>query len=228
MSGQALAETVFEEAREKFVQVSQLIIKTSGSRQLATDLFDAIRAFRKQSEAQKEEVCRPLKDEWEKTKAPFDSFKKECEKHEAVLQQKMGAYDAEQDRLARVEQAKIQAKIDADNAKKLAKAEEKGRDLAEVVLKVAPVVQAAPKTVTTQAGTQQTRIAKTVYGIKGAVENEDMTARDPRVQVLLENYPDLFRFDWVAFRKVASTGMLDQYQQVESRTDYVYQQRSGR
>ncbi len=219
-------ETVLD--RETFIKAEQLVVRSSGTRQLATEIWDALRAFRKQAEAQKEEACRPLKDEWEKAKKPFDDFVKECKTHEAALQQKMGAYDAEQDRLARIEQAKIQAKIDAENAKKIAKAQEKGRDVSEVVLKVAPVVQAAPKTVATQAGTQQTRVAKTVYGIRGAVENEDLTAKDPRVKALLEDYPALFRFDWVAFRKVASTGMLDQYTNVESRQEYVYQQRGGK
>lgn len=212
-------------AQQMIEQAKSLTVKTVSARQLATEIWDALRAFRKQSETQKEEVCRPLKDEWEKAKQPFDAFKKECEKWEAELQKKMSVWDAEQDRLARIEQAKIQAKIDAENAKKIAKAEEKGKDLSEVVLKVAPVVQAPPKTVSTQAGTQQTRVEKTVYGIKGAVDNEDLTANDPRVKTLLADYPGLFRFDWVAFRKVASTGMLDQYQQVESRKEYVYQQR---
>jgi formyltetrahydrofolate synthetase len=224
----AVVDTAFSEAREKFLQVGALTIKTTGSRQLATDLFDAVRAFRKQAEAQKEEVARPLKQAWEDAKKPFDDFVKECKGHESALQRKMGDYDAEQDRLARIEQAKIQAKIDADNAKKIAKAEEKGKDVTEVVLKVAPVVQAAPKTVTTQAGSTQTRIEKTVYGIKGAAENEDLTAVDPRIADLLKSYPALFRMDWVAFRKLASTGMLDQCGNVEKRTEYVYQQRGGK
>lgn len=215
-------------AQQMIEQAKSLTVKTVSARQLATEIWDALRAFRKQSETQKEEVCRPLKDEWEKAKQPFDAFKKECEKWEAELQKKMSVWDAEQDRLARIEQAKIQAKIDAENAKKIAKAEEKGKDLSEVVLKVAPVVQAPPKTVSTQAGTQQTRVEKTVYGIKGAVDNEDLTANDPRVKTLLADYPGLFRFDWVAFRKVASTGMLDQYQQVESRVEYSYAQRGGK
>lgn len=209
-------------------QAKSLTVSTVSSRALATELFDAIRAFRKQSEAAKEEACRPLKTKYEDTKKPFDLFEKECKAHESALQQKMSAYDAEQDRLARIEQAKIQAKIDAENARKIAKAEEKGKDVSEVVLKVAPVVQTAPKTVTTQAGTQQTRVAKTVYGIRGAVENEDMTAKDPRVKALLEDYPHLFSFNWVAFRKVASTGMLDQYTQVEQRTEYSYAQRGSK
>lgn len=226
MATTAVVEFNQEKAQEMVEQAKSLTVKTVSARQLATEIWDALRGFRKQAEEKKEEVCRPLKDEWEKAKRPFDDFVKECKTHEAALQQKMSAYDAEQDRLARIEQAKIQAKIDAENAKKIAKAEEKGEDLSEVVLKVAPVVQAPPKTVATQAGTTQTRVEKTVYGIKGAVDNEDLTANDPRVKTLLADYPGLFSFNWVAFRKVASTGMLDQYQQVESRVEYTYVQRT--
>lgn len=217
-----------ETAQRVLSQAKTLTVQTVSARQLATELFDAIRAFRKQSEAQKEEVCRPLKVAWEEAKQPFDSFKKECEKWEGELQRKMGAWDAEQDRLARIEQAKLQAKIDAENARKIAKAEAKGIDPTEVVLKQVPVVQAPAKTVQTSSGTQQTRVAKTVYGIKGAVDNEDLTARDPRVKALLADYPDLFCFDWVKFRKVASTGILDQYSLVESRQEYSYQQRGSK
>ena len=216
------------EAHRMMEQAKTLTVSTVSSRQLATDLFDAIRAFRKQEEELKEEVCRPLKDAWESKKVPFDEFIKACKTHESALQQKMSAYDTEQDRLARIEQAKIQAKIDADNKRKLEQAQAKGKDVSEVVLKVAPVVQSQPKTVTTQAGTQLTRVAKTVYGIRGAVENEDLTAKDPRVKALLEDFPNLFCFNWTAFRKVASTGMLNQYTQVEQRTEYDYRKVGGR
>lgn len=216
------------EAHRMMEQAKTLTVSTVSARQLATELLDALKAFRKQNEALKEETCRPLKTAWDVAKSPFDSFEKECKTHQEALQRKMSAYDAEQDRLARAEQAKIQAKIDADNAKKIAKAQEKGKDISEVVLKVAPVVQVAPKTVTTSAGTTQSRVAKTVYGIKGAVDNEDMTARDPRIKALLADYPDLFTFDWTKFRKVASTGMLDQYTSVESRVEYSYAQRGGK
>lgn len=214
------------EAHRMMEQAEALAVSTVSARQLATELLDALKGFRKQNEALKEEVCRPLKTAWDVAKSPFDSFEKECKTHQEALQRKMGAYDAEQDRIARAEQAKIQAKIDADNAKKIAKAQEKGKDISEVVLKVAPVVQVAPKTVTTSAGTTQSRVAKTVYGIKGAVDNEDMTARDPRIKALLADYPDLFVFSWPAFRKIASTGMLDQYTSVESRVEYSYAQRT--
>lgn len=211
-----------QSTREVLIQAMTLTVDTVSARKLATELFDAIRAFRKQSEAEKEEVCRPLKTAWEEAKQPFDSFKKECEKWEGELQRKMSAWDTEQERLAKIEQAKLQAKIDKQNEKIIEKAAAKG---IEPALKVAPVVQAPVKTVVTSAGTQQTRVSKTVYGIKGAVDNEDLTARDPRVKALLADYPDLFHFDWVKFRKVASTGMLDQYSLVESRQEYSYQQR---
>lgn len=210
------------------VRASSVRVVSPPTREDAATLWSLIRTARKEAEAEQEKVCGPLKTAYEEARKPYLELRKECEAWEDRLKKAMGAYDAEQERIARAEQAKIQAKIDADNAKKIAKAQEKGKDVAEVVLKVAPVVQAPPKTVTTQAGTQQTRIAKTVYGIKGAVDNEDLTARDPRIKALLADYPDLFVFNWTAFRKVASTGMLDQYASVESRVEYSYAQRGGK
>jgi hypothetical protein len=156
---------------------------------------------------------------------PFDSFIKECQGHETALQSQMSAWDREQDRIAREEQAKIQAKIDAENAKKLAKAEAKGQDVAEVVLKVAPVVQAPPKAIETQAGTTQQRTEKTVYGIKGIVKDAVVRADDPTVAAVVAKFPALFELDWMAFRKLASTGMLDNVPGVEKSIEYVYAQR---
>lgn len=212
---------IVDRAKPAFTQATALTVKTVAARKLATDLFDAIRAFRKQSDAQKEDVCRPLKQIWEDTKKPFDDFKKECEMHESALQQKMGEWDREQARLAREEQAKIQKKIDEQNAKIVAKAEAKG---IEPVLKVAPVVQAPPKTVMTQAGTKQSRTEKTVYGIRDCLDMQ-VRADNPKVADLLTKFPGLFELDWVAFRKMASTGMLDGIPCVEKRTEYVYSQR---
>ncbi len=209
-------------------QVKELTISSVSSRALATELLASLKGFKKSEEASKEEKCRPLKTAWDNAKKPFDDFIKKCDIHIDALQKKMSAYDIEQDRLARIEQAKSQAKIDAENAKKIAKAEQKGKDVSEVVLKVAPVVQTAPKTVTTQDGSTQTRSARTIYSIKGAVEDEDLTAVDPRIAALIKSYPALFRMDWVAFRKLASTGMLDQCVNVESRTEYSYDKRGGK
>lgn len=203
-----------------------LTVKTPAARQQAADLWDALRAFRKQAEAQKEDVCRPLKTAWEEAKTPFDEFARACKGHEDALSKKMGEWDREQDRLARIEQAKIQAKIDAENAKKLAKAEAKGQDISEVVLKVAPVVQAPAKSIETQAGTTQQRIEKTVYGINGAEQNERLCGDDQRIADLIRIHPTLFVLDWVAFRKVAAVGLLDTVPNVAKSIEYVYAQRS--
>jgi hypothetical protein len=214
-----------ETAQRQIMEAKALVIKTPATRQQAADLWDALRAFRKQAEAQKEEVCRPLKTAWDEAKKPFDAFVKECQGHESVLQAKMSAWDREQDRLAREEQAKLQAKIDAENAKRLAKAEAKGRDVADVVLKVAPVVQAPPKAIETQAGTTQQRVERTVYGLKGIAKDSEVRVNDPRVTELAVMCPGLFVLDWPAFRKLAATGILDNVPCVEQTTDYVYAQR---
>lgn len=202
-----------------------LTVSTVSARQKAADLWDAIRAFQKQAEAQKEETCRPLKTAWDNAKKPFDDFVKECQEHNEALLKKMSEWDREQDRLAKIEQAKIQAKIDAENAKKIAKAEEKGKDVSEVVLKVAPVIQAPAKSIETQAGTTQQRVEKMVYGIKGLVTNSPVKADDPIVAPLLAKFPTLFELNWVAFRKLASTGMLDVVPNITKSIEYEYRQR---
>jgi len=220
---------VVEQASAAIEAAKQLTVKTSSARQQAADLWDALRAFRKQAEAQKEETCRPLKSAWEEAKKPFDDFVKECKGHEDALSKKMGEWDREQDRLARIEQAKIQAKIDAENARKLAKAEEKGKDLSEVVLKVAPVVQAPAKSMTTQAGTMQTRQTKKVYKIKGeSMPMEDIHAGLLSVDKLVCSYPQLFVLDVAKFNALAKSGMLDGHPNVEITEEYVYSQRGGR
>lgn len=212
MSTALISNPVSEQAKATFSQATLLTIKNMSARTLATELFDAIRAFRKQSEAQKEEVCRPLKDEWERTKKPFDDFKKECETHEAALSRKMAEWDREQERLAREEQARIQAKIDAENAKKIAKAEEKGLDVSEVVLKVAPVVQEPAKTVETQAGTKVTRTVKKVYTPTNLV-------------TLMRDYPQLFDINMARFNALAKSGVLDGREDVKVSEEFVYAQR---
>lgn len=198
-----------QQARETFSKAAVLLIKSTSSRQLATDLFDAIRAFRKQSESQKEEIIRPLKTAWEEAKKPFDDFKKECEGHEAALQRKMGEWDRERESLAREEQARIQAKIDAENAKRIEKAEAKG---VEPVLKVAPIVQVPPKSVDTQAGTKVTRTVKNVY-------------TPTNLTTLMRDFPQLFEISMTKFNALAKTGILDGRQDVKVSEEYVYSQR---
>jgi hypothetical protein len=201
-----------QESAVAFDQAKALTVKTVPARQMAADLWDAIRAFRKQAEAQKEEVCRPLKTAWDSAKVPFDTFVKECQGHEAALQQKMTAWDREQDRLAREEQARLQAITDKANEKKLAKAEAKGLDVSEVALKVAPVVVAPPKAIETQAGTTQTRTVKKVY-----------TPKD--TTTLMRDFPQLFELSMPKFNALAKTGMLDNRPDVEITEEYIYSQR---
>ncbi len=208
------------DARDTIEAAKALTVSTVSARQKAADLWDAIRAFRKQAEAQKETVCRPLKTAWDNAKVPFDAFVKECQGYETLLQQKMSAWDREQERLAREEQAKIQAKIDAQNAKRIEKAEAKG---IEPVLKVAPVVQAPPKSIETQAGTTQSRSVKKVYKVKTIAAKVDASV--PDVAQLLKDFPKLFVLDQVAFNALAKTGMLDDHPCVEITEDYVYSQR---
>lgn len=211
---------MFDDAAVVVVEAQALTVSSQSARQRAADLWDAIRAFRKQAEGRKEEVCRPLKTAWDEAKVPFDSFIKECQGHESALQKKMGEWDREQERIAREEQSKLQAKIDAQNAKAIEKAEKKG---VEPVLKVAPVVQAPPKSLETQAGTKQTRQVKKVYKVKSASIKLDASL--PELAQLLKDFPKLFVLDQVAFNALAKTGMLDGHACVEIMEEYVYSQR---
>lgn len=211
---------VLDGAKPSIEEAKALTVQTVSARQRAADLWDAIRAFRKQAEAQKEEVCRPLKTAWDSAKVPYDAFVKECQGHEATLQQKMSAWDREQDRLAKLEQARLQAIADKANAKRIEKAEAKG---VEPVLKVAPVVQAPPKSIETQAGTTQSRSTKKVYKVKTLAAKIDASL--PEVEKLVKDFPKLFVLDQVAFNAIAKTGMLDGHPCVEMTEEYVYSQR---
>ena len=211
-----------DDAVPVITEAKGLTVQTISARQRAADLWDAIRAFRKQAETQKETVCRPLKTAWDDAKVPYDAFIKECQGHESTLQGKMSAWDREQDRLAKIEQDRLQAIADKANAKIIQKAEVKG---IEPVLKVAPVVQAPPTSIETQAGTTQSRQTKIVYGLKGIADNTELKANDVQIRELTGMFPGLFVLDWVAFRKAASLGMLDGCSQVEKRETYVYSQR---
>lgn len=203
---------LIEGASQALEQSRALAVKTPATRQQAADLWDAIRAFRKQAEGRKEEMCRPLKTAWDEAKRPWDAFIKECQDGEGKLQKAMGDWDREQERLAREEQAKIQAKIDAENARKIAKAEARGHDLSEVVLKVAPVVQSPPRAIETQAGTTQQRSTKKVY-------------EAVNLKTLMADFPQLFDLNTARFHAAAKAGMFEGRADVTVREEYVYSQR---
>ena len=219
-----MSTAVLDTKGQVIEQAKSLTVKSISDRQLAANLWDAIRAFRKQEEEEKETHCRPLKTAWDNAKAGHDVFIKECQGHESRLQVLMSAWDREQDRLARVEQERLQAIIDKKNEKIIAKAEEKG---IEPVLKQAPVVQAPAKSIETQAGTKQTRSVKKVYGIKtvGGENPTEWTAQHQSVAQLLKDFPHIFVLDNVKFNKLAATGMLDSHPCIEIREEYVYSQR---
>jgi hypothetical protein len=205
-------------------EAKALAVQSISGRQRAADLWDAIRAFRKQAEAQKEDICRPLKTAWDQAKVPFDAFVKECQGHEATLQGKMSAWDREQDRLAHIEQARLQAITDKANAKIVEKAEAQGL---EPVLRVAPIVQAPPKSMPTQGGTTQSRSEKKVYKIKGEIPgSQPCDASMLAVAQLLKDYPALFVLDRVKFNALAKTGMLENHPCVDVTSEFVYAQRT--
>lgn len=213
---------ILDDSRAIIVRANDLRINTPPTRQDAANLWDLLRTARKEAEMHREEQCRPLKQAWDEAKKPFDTFIWECKNHEASLSLRMSEWDREQARLAQIEQAKIQARIDLQNLKIQAKAEAKGL---EPVLRAASVIPPPSKTIETQAGTTQNRSERTVYGLKGVLTGERVDANQPFLQELLRSYPALFILDWVAFRKMADTGMLDAVAGVEKKIQYVYSQR---
>lgn len=193
------------------------------NRQIAADLWDAIRAFRKQAEAEKERVCRPLKTAWDEARQPFDAFIKECEGHERRLEEVMAAYDLELRRQAEEKQRKIVAKIEAQNQRALEKAAAKGVE--PPPLKPIPVVTTPPASIKTQAGTVQTAKTVTVYSLAGVETDELVRANDARVAELLKTAPSVFVLDWPSFRTLAKSGALDGVAGVEKKEAIVYEQR---
>ena len=215
--------TQLDSSMALIAQARALVVSSPPTRQDAANLWGLLRGARKDAEAQKEAECRPLKDAWEQAKAPFDTFIKDCVVHEATLQHAMSAWDAQQDALAKAEQARLQAITDKANAKIIEKAEAKG---IEPILKVAPVVVAVPKSVETVDGSTQTRSEKKVYGVKGMELQGDARADNPLVAQLLKDYPALFVLDRVRFNALAKTGMLDNRNDVEVRIEFIYARRS--
>lgn len=215
-------------SHDELAKANALVVRTPSDRQLAADLWSAISGFENDAEKRKEEACRPLKTAWDNARKPFNEFIKECMSAKAKLKTVMSDWDKEQARLSQIEQAKIQAKIDAQNMKLLEKAKAKGVDPHDVVLKAAPVVAEPPKNLTTQDGAVQSSAKRITYGIEGALDNDELTAIDLRVSPLLEKFPTLFKFDWVLFRKIASTGILDNVPGVERREEFSYRRMGGK
>jgi Sec-independent protein translocase protein TatA len=197
-----------------FTGSKSLVVSTKKDRQIATDLWDAIRAFRKQAETQKEEVTRPLKDAFDNAKKPFDIFIKECKHHEDVLQHKMNEYDQEQERLVQLEAKKLQAKIDKQNEKIAAKAEAKG---VVPVFKETPMFQEPVRSMDTQAGTTQTRQIRITYSVKPGVDAHVALMRD---------YPSMFEINKVKFNAHAKAGMFIGNPWVIAKQEFVYVQRA--
>ena len=203
--GDALAH-----ARALVSQASEAVsIRTAPTRQNAATLWSLIRTTRKAVEAEQDMVCGPLKATYEQTRAPYLEMRKECELWESRLQKAMGEWDREQGRLARIEQERLQAKVDAQNEKIIEKAEAKG---IEPVLRVATVVQTPPRSIETAAGTTQTRSVKQVYTPTNLVS-------------LMRDFPQIFVLDLPKFNALAKAGMLDGRDDVAITQEFIYSQR---
>jgi hypothetical protein len=203
-------ESVVTETKALISRATAIKVSNPPTRQDAATLWSLIRTARKATEAEQDRICGPLKKEYEDKRRPYLELRKECESWETRLQAAMAAFDREQDRLARLEQERLQAIIDKKNEKIVAKAEEKG---IEPVLKVAPVVQAPPKSIETQAGTTQTRTTKKVY-------------KPTNLATLMKDFPQLFSIDMPKFNALAKTGILDGRADVSITEEYIYTQRS--
>ncbi len=203
-------QTALTDAGALITRAQQAVtIRTTPTRQDAATLWSLIRTARKALESEQDTVCGPLKADYERARAPYLEGRKECEAWESRLQKAMGDWDREQERLARVEQERLQAKVDAQNVKILEKAEVKG---IEPVLRVAPVVQAPPRSIETQAGTIQSRSRRNVYTPTNLVS-------------LMKDFPQLFELSLSKFNALAKTGILDGRADVTVTEEFIYSQR---
>lgn len=194
--------------KNEFDKSSSLIIRASNDRQKATDLWDIIRSLKKDAEKQKEEKCRPLKQAWDDEKKPYDDFLNECKKHEQSLQDKMSEWDREVKRLAELEQARQQALIEKQN-KKIQKEAEKLN--IEAVLKIAPIIQEAPKSIQTISGNKQTCTVIKAY------EPTD-------IKSLMKDFPEIFDINHAKFNALGRAGLLDSRNDVSVTDHYIYRQ----
>lgn len=213
------APTVQDQAVVAFQKVNSLTVKTAPDRQAAADLWDAIRAFRKQEEERKKQDCDPLKAAWEAKKAPFDAFINECKTYEARLQIVMAQWDREQVRLALEQQESINKQVEAQNAKIQAKADAQG---VQALLKVPREVDAPQRVIPTQAGMKQVRQTVKRWKIKDLLPEqiEDLHADHP---LLTEMPRDLLKVDVVLMNQLVKLGR--QPACVEVYDDYQYSQR---
>jgi len=211
--------TVQDQAVIAFQKVNSLTVKTAPDRQAAADLWDAIRAFRKQEEERKKLECDPLKDAWETRKAPFDAFISQCKTYETRLQVVMSQWDREQVRRALEQQEAINRQTHDQNAKIQAKADEQG---VQAVLKVPREIEAPPTAIPTQAGTKQVRQTVKRWKIKDLLPEqiEDVHADHP---LLMEIPRDLLKVDMVLMNQLVKLGR--QPACVEVYDDYQYSQR---
>lgn len=216
--------SLVEDTRSLIARATTMTVTTPPTRQDAATLWSLIRSARKNAETEQDLICSPLKTAYEDARKPYLELRKECENWETRLQVAMGQYDREQDRLAQVEQARLQAIVDKANAKIEAKAEAKG---VEAVLKVAAVVQAPARNIATQAGTVQNRSTRKVYHIKSEQNTEifDWDASMVPVAQLLKDFPHLFELNRVKFNTLAKTGLIDGHPNVTIAEEYVYSQR---
>lgn len=179
-------------------------VTSADQRKLAAELWDSVRGARKAAEAEKEVVCRPLKQAWESAKKPYDQYIRDCEEAERRLQAAMAAYDLEMRRQAEEEQRKLAAKIEAQNQRRLERAEAKGE--VPPPLKPIPIVPPPPKSIETQAGTTQTAVVSVEYGLPGRQDGDIVTAAD--LPELAKACPGLFRLHWPSFKAAAKAGLV--------------------
>lgn len=205
-------------------QAPTLRVESVAGRTEAADIWDAIRAFRKQAEEQKEDICRPLKQTWEETKKPFDDFVKECKEAEARLQRMMSDWDREQLRLQREEQARLQRLVEEENARRRLDAVMLPEEPAAPLL-VTPILPVVPKTIATSSGTTQTGTVKKTYAV--CSQELRLHAGLPDCAALLKDFPQLFVLDQVAFNGLAKAGLLDGRPDVTVSETMIYTQRRG-
>lgn len=98
-------------------KVGDLEIKTQDDLRAATDVLSQVKTAQKSLKAEKEKILGPQLDAVQATRNLFAPFEAQLNDAEFSIKRKMIAYEDEESSKARIEEAKIQAKLDAGRMK---------------------------------------------------------------------------------------------------------------
>ena len=136
-------------------QAAALVIKDEESNVTALDLLSKARKGVKSLEALRARWLDPLNAQLKTIRADFDAMAAPAKQADAILSRKTADYRAEQQRLARAEEARLRVLADARQERAVERAEAKGTTPPPPPAFV-PTIPEPPKSVATAAGSKVT------------------------------------------------------------------------